>query len=80
MQLNTPKAKEVTIAVSGLKCGSCVRHVRMALEEQSGVTAADVNLATREATVSFDPNATNLGTLIEAIRSRGYRAEVGEEQ
>jgi P-type Cu+ transporter len=67
---------DVTIPVSGLTCASCVGHVREALEEQPGVSTANVNLVTREATVSFDPQKTNVGTLVEAIRGRGYGAEV----
>ncbi len=42
---------DVTIPVSGLTCASCVGHVREALEEQQGVSTANVNLVTREASV-----------------------------
>lgn len=67
---------QVTIPVSGLTCASCVGHVREALEEQPGVSSAHVNLVTREAKVSFDPGGTSVETLVEAIRSHGYGAEV----
>jgi Cu+-exporting ATPase len=68
--------REVTIPVSGLTCASCVGHVREALEQQAGVSAANVNLVTREAKVTFDPQAANVETLVDAIRSRGYGAEM----
>ncbi len=76
MQTKSANTAEVTIPVSGLTCASCVGHVRQALEEQPGVTAANVNLITRQATVSFHPSGTSVETLVEAIRSRGYGAEL----
>jgi P-type Cu+ transporter len=76
MQPTTANTAEVTIPVSGLTCASCVGHVREALEEQPGVTAANVNLVTREAKVSFHPGDTSVETLVDAIRSRGYGAEL----
>lgn len=76
MQPTTENTTEVTIPVSGLTCASCVGHVREALEEQPGVTAAKVNLVTREAKVSFHPGDTSVETLVDAIRSRGYGAEL----
>lgn len=76
MQPTTANTAEVTIPVSGLTCASCVGHVREALEEQPGVTAANVNLVTREAKVSFRPGDTSVETLVAVIRSRGYGAEL----
>ncbi len=76
MPSTTDSTADVTIPVSGLTCASCVGHVREALEEQPGVSTANVNLVTREASVSFDPHKTNVETLVEAIRGRGYGAEV----
>lgn len=70
-----PIETAVTIPVSGLTCASCAVNVRKALEEQSGVSAAEVNLVTREARVAFNPVSTNAETLVEAIRNRGYGAE-----
>jgi Cu+-exporting ATPase len=76
MQPTTANTAEVPIPVSGLTCASCVGHVREALEEQPGVTDANVNLVTREAKVSFHPGDTSVETLVDAIRSRGYGAEL----
>lgn len=79
--MKTESAPEgVKLFVSGLSCASCVQHVQEALEEQPGVSSANVNLVTREATVSYDPAATSVETLVEAIRSRGYGAEIPEAQ
>ena len=87
MHTTATNTADVTIPVSGLTCASCVGHVRQALEEQLGVTAASVNLVTREAKVSFYPAETSVETLVQAIRNRGYgadlpvvRASLAEEQ
>ncbi len=76
MQPTTMNTAEVTIPMSGLTCASCVGHVREALEEQPGVTAANINLVTREAEVSFNPADTIVEGLVEAVRNRGYGAEM----
>ena len=39
------------IAVSGMTCNNCVRHVTQALLEIEGVAAADVDLASGNVTV-----------------------------
>lgn len=80
MPTTAENTAQVTIPVSGLTCASCVGHVQQALEEQPGVSAANVNLVTREAKVSFDPEGTTVETLVAAIRGRGYGAEMPENR
>ncbi|MBX9599683.1 MAG: heavy metal translocating P-type ATPase [Bryobacteraceae bacterium] len=59
-----------------MTCASCVGHIRQALEEQPGVTAANVDLVTREAKVAFHASDTSVEILVDAIRGRGYGAEL----
>ncbi|GAC1532357.1 MAG: hypothetical protein NVS2B8_21140 [Vulcanimicrobiaceae bacterium] len=67
----------VELAVSGMTCASCVRHVSKALARVSGVDDASVNLATERATVSATAGTSVAAeTLIEAIERAGYRASV----
>lgn len=80
MTANSPKARRVTLSVAGMSCGSCVRHIRKALDELGGVEASDVNLAAREVTVSFDPQKTGVRAIVRAIRESGYAAEAPSEQ
>ena len=80
MREKLPVVKSVTVPVSGMSCGSCVRHIRRALDELGGVEASDVNLAAREVTVSFDPQKTGVGAIVRAIRESGYAAEAPSEQ
>jgi len=66
----------VNIRVGGMTCAACQAHVRRALEESPGVRNAAVNLMTGEATVAFDPKATQPDALLEAIRETGYEAQL----
>ena len=76
MQTNTAAFKNVTIPVAGMSCGSCVRHIRTALDQQPGVKTAEVNLAAGEVTVCFNPELTKVEAIVEAIRKSGYQAAV----
>jgi copper chaperone CopZ len=76
MKSNTAAFKNVTIPVAGMSCGSCVRHIRTALDQQPGVKTGEVNLADGEVTVCFNPELTTVEAIVEAIRKSGYRAAV----
>lgn len=67
-------SEKITIPVTGMSCGGCAGSVQRALEKHPGVTAATVNLADGNATVAFDPAATQAGALVETIRAAGYGA------
>lgn len=57
--------------VEGMHCASCVRLIEGALGEVPGVKKATVNLATEEATVTFDPTVGEQ-TLASAVQGVGY--------
>jgi P-type Cu+ transporter len=65
-----------TIPVSGMHCASCSARVQNALETSPGVSAANVNLMTGDATIDYDPHNTTPEKLVEAIRRTGYGAEL----
>lgn len=63
----------VTLPIEGMSCASCVGRVEQALAAVPGVTSANVNLATERASVE---GTANIGALVEAVRSAGYKASV----
>jgi Cu+-exporting ATPase len=67
---------QIRLAITGMHCASCQAQVKNALRKQPGVADAAVNLATREATVSFNPATVSPEALIEAVRATGYGAEL----
>jgi Cu+-exporting ATPase len=65
-----------TFPVEGMSCASCVARVEKSLSRVEGVSGASVNLATKTATVTADPERTRPETLISAIRGTGYEVPV----
>jgi len=67
-----PIADEVTIAVTDMSCANCAETITAALLDVPGVVDADVNYATDEATVRFNPGDVSRADLYEAIEGVGY--------
>ena len=68
--------KSVTLNVLGMTCASCARAVEQGLKKVEGVENANVNIATEQATVTFDPSVVMTSQLIDRIRQSGYDASV----
>ena len=64
--------REVSLPITGMTCASCVRRVERTLGKVPGVAAASVNLATEQATVSYDPAKAQLADLETAVAQAGY--------
>ena len=60
--------------IDKLNCASCVNRAERALKSVAGVVEANVNLATKTATVRFVAGATNAGALAKAAATAGYPA------
>jgi P-type Cu+ transporter len=61
--------------IKGMHCASCVRVLERSLSKVPGVSIANVNLATEQATVSFDTNRVSEQHLADAVRNAGYQAD-----
>ena len=70
---NAAATTRTDLAVDGMTCASCVRHVAGALEGVDGVALAEVNLATERASVEHSA-ALGTAALIAAIEAAGYGA------
>ena len=66
----------VVIPVEGMSCATCEIAVRHALRRVDGVKSAQVSVATKTATVDYEPAKTNPEQLVAAINSTGYRASL----
>jgi copper chaperone CopZ len=60
----------VALSLGGMSCAHCARAVRDTLSRLPGVTPQSVTLGA--ATVDYDPAATSLEAISEAIREAGY--------
>jgi Cu+-exporting ATPase len=57
-----------------MSCANCSETVRDALTALEGVVDADVNFATDEGVVTYDPRETTLEAVYDAIKAAGYEA------
>ena len=62
------------IAVNGMSCAACVARVEKALRSVPGVSVANVNFGTEQATVEYDGSRVDFEALKAAIRDAGYAA------
>ena len=69
-------ATTLRVSVRGMTCAACSARVERSLGRAEGVATASVNLATEQATVSFDPTRATPEALLDAIRSAGYEPVV----
>jgi len=66
------ESKTVTLDVPGMTCKFCPITIRKALEKVPGVTEAKASFDTKTATVTFDPDNTNVEALTKATANAGY--------
>ena len=66
--------KEASLILEGITCSACVWLNEQHIGRQAGVTAVDINYATRRARVRWDERKIKLSQILEAIAAIGYRA------
>ena len=65
-------SETVSIAISDMSCANCAETNTTALEDTPGVIDAEVNYATDEAQVTYNPSVASIDDFYEAIESAGY--------
>jgi copper chaperone CopZ len=63
-----------TIAIEGMTCDNCVKHVTRALRGVNGVKSVDVDRENARATVTYDTTKTDIPALDDALKKSGYHA------
>jgi Cu+-exporting ATPase len=64
----------VTLDLEGMTCASCAMRIEKGLKKVPGVKDANVNLATEQAAVVYDPAQTNLEQMVQKVEAVGYKA------
>ena len=67
--------KDTVLAVEGMTCGSCIRHVTHALKEIDGVGAVEVKLREGLVFVKHDATEAPVDQLIDTLREAGYDSQ-----
>jgi len=64
--------QQIDLPITGMTCASCVNRVEKALKKVPGVSAANVNLSSEQAAVSYDSAQVAPSQLREAVERAGY--------
>ncbi len=68
--------ERIRLDIDGMTCASCAARVEKRLAGVDGVQECSVNLATHEASVSFDPARVRPDSLVQAVEETGYHASL----
>ncbi len=58
--------------IQGMSCANCSQTISDAVNSLDGVSEANINFATDEGSVAYDPEAVSLGEIYDAIEEAGY--------
>jgi Cu+-exporting ATPase len=77
-----PESKrKIELPVIGMTCANCAATVERTLKEKvKGVHSASVNFGTETAAIEYDPVATDLQSMAEAIKKAGYQLIVSADK
>ena len=67
-------ASETKLVLEGMSCAACAMRIERGLKKVPGVIEASVNLATEQATVTYDPALTGLEQMQAKVEAIGYKA------
>jgi Cu+-exporting ATPase len=68
----TAVSETVTVGISDMTCANCAETNEEAFGSVPGVVKADVNYATDEGTVRYNPEETSVEDLYDAVEDAGY--------
>ena len=64
--------KKANIPVSGMSCANCAMNIERSVKKLEGVISANVNFASEEANIEFDPQKTDIAQIAEKIEKAGF--------
>jgi P-type Cu+ transporter len=62
------------LALEGMTCATCAMRIEKGLKKVPGVIGANVNLATEQANVIYDPGQTKIEQMVQKVEAVGYKA------
>jgi len=64
--------EKLTIPVSGMTCANCAMNIERGVGKLQGVVDVNVNFASEQAAVTFDPRKINLNDITGKIKDSGF--------
>ena len=63
---------KTNLPITGMTCANCAANVERSLKKLPGVAQANVNFASEQASVDFDPQQVKLPEVIDKVKAAGY--------
>ncbi|RFU66128.1 heavy metal translocating P-type ATPase [Bacillus sp. V59.32b] len=70
--MSSNASKEVQLPISGMTCAACATRIEKGLSKMEGVENANVNLALEKASVTYNPDVTNVQDFEKKVNDLGY--------
>ena len=80
MSQTQSRTDTTTLKLQGMSCAGCANAIQKAINNVSGVEECEVNFASEQATVQFNPEQTSLETIQGAVEDAGYGASVYSQE
>ncbi len=64
--------KNITLPITGMTCANCAANIERSLGKLGGVSDVNVNFASEQASVAFDPQELGTDKIVEKIQSAGF--------
>ncbi len=68
----TPSLQSITLPVTGMDCGGCVRSVDKAVRALAGVADVQVTLQPAQLVAQIDPARVTRAALVTAVEDAGF--------
>ncbi|HBB34472.1 MAG TPA: cation-transporting ATPase PacS [Cyanobacteria bacterium UBA8803] len=66
--------ENTTLKLRGMSCASCAGNIEEAIRSVPGVEACNVNFGAEQASVTYNPNETDVAAIQDAVDAAGYSA------
>jgi P-type Cu+ transporter len=66
------ETKKIILPVTGMTCASCAAAIEKGLAKLPGLQRANVNVASEEVSIEYDPRRIDTRALVDAISDAGY--------
>ena len=71
--------KKLSFPIIGMHCASCARLIEKKLQKTPGVSSAQVNYGSEQASVEYDEKTCSPENLEQAVSDIGYKAVLGTD-
>ncbi len=74
----TNQLEKQTLQLRGMSCVACANSIQKAINRTEGVEECIVNYALEEASVTYNPQLTNIETIGQVVENIGYQAFIDD--